>query len=414
MLAAGVLLILRVPVLAVAVAVSALSVGVLAAQGAVTLTDAGAAFWRDLAGLAGPELALIPLVALFGNLALYSGLSTRIYDAAAVLMRGMPGGAVIAALLGCGGFAGLSGSSVACATTMGRICVPDMMQAGIRPGVAGASVAIGGTLGALIPPSVLLVLFGLLTGAPVAALFLAGIVPGVMSLAVMVAVALIWGRGGRAVSPAEPGARRHAIAAALPAVAVFALLIGLLTVGAGVAMLAGVALMAVIGVVQGRLPPERWGAVLMQSLRHSGIFLAVLLAARVMMTLIPMTGLFDLLPVGPGLWLMGVVVALLGLGMVMQPLAVLVLAMPFLATMIDAQGAAAVWLAVLTIKLLEIGLVTPPVGLAVFVVARAALPGRDGAIFAAVVPFLLADLAVLAALILFPALSLCLPQMMGM
>ena len=126
--------------------------------------------WDQVAALlAAPDLMAVPLVLLLGNLAFHAGYSTQVHDAAAVLLQNRRGGLAVAAILGCAGFAAASGSSVACAATMSRIAVPGMAQAGYDPRLAGASVAMGSTLGALLPPSVLLILWALLTGTPVAA-----------------------------------------------------------------------------------------------------------------------------------------------------------------------------------------------------------------------------------------------------
>lgn len=107
------------------------------------------------------DLSMIPLFVALGNIAYHAGITTRIYDAANVWLRRVPGGVGVASVMGCAGFSAISGSSIACASTMGRICVPEMLRLGYNPRLATASVAAGGTLGSLIPPSVLFILYGI-------------------------------------------------------------------------------------------------------------------------------------------------------------------------------------------------------------------------------------------------------------
>lgn len=379
---------------------------------------------RDLAG--DPDLALLPLVVALGNLAFYSGVATRLYDAALVWLRPLPGGMAMASVIGCGGFSAISGSSLACASTMGRICVPEMLREGYDPRLATASVAVGGTLGALIPPSVLFILFGLLSATPVAPLFMAGLLPGLLSLAGMILVILWWAATEPEAAPRGRPAtvsRWQAVLAAWPALLIFAVILGGIQSGwlsaVGAVSLA-IALTLAFGLAARRLPPETLLQALRETLRQSAALAVILVAAKLLFALVALTGLAEALT----LWvdraglsfvavMLAVVVLHIALGMVLDPVAILVLTLPFMVPLADLYGMDLIWFGVVLVKLIEIGLITPPVGLNVFVVSNVARGTGVQPIFAGVSRFLFVDLLVLAALVLFPALSLILPAAMG-
>lgn len=148
-------------------------------------------------------LSMIPLFVGLGHVAYQARITTDLFDALQVWTARLPGGLAIASVLGCGGFSAITGSSVACASAMGRIAVPEMLRHGYRPSLATGSVAAGGTLGSLIPPSLLFVIYAIFTDQSVKNLFLAGILPGLLSLAGFVATVLIWVRLKPGVAPRE-------------------------------------------------------------------------------------------------------------------------------------------------------------------------------------------------------------------
>ena len=377
-----------------------------------------------------PALLAIPVFVTLGNLALVGGLATRLYDAAAFGLRGVPGGLAIAALLGSGGFAAISGSSVACATTMGRICVPEMLARGYDPRLAGASVAAGGTLGALIPPSILLILIAVLSDTPVPALFLAGLVPGLLSLLVMVIVVVAWlkhdAKAAPAASPAPPdgptGAARDALGAVKavwPLALIFAALMAAAAVGMVALLAVGIAaagLTAVLGRAQGRLSAEVLGRALAEAAVQTAALLGLAVAALLFHRVLALTAL----PVQLALWLQlwdwsgaavlgALVILCLGLGMLLDPAAILVVVLPFAMPLIAGYGLDPLWFAVLLVKLLEIALITPPIGLNVFIIASLSRDLGILTVFQGVTRFLAADMVVIAALILFPRLATLLP-----
>ncbi|MGP9806129.1 TRAP transporter large permease [Paracoccus sp. NSM] len=419
-----VLLALRLPA---ALAIAAVALPALLLADWLAPVDAVGTFLGGLSDLAGdPDLLLLPLVVALGNLAFYSGVATRLYDAALVWLRPLPGGMAIASVIGCGGFSAISGSSLACASTMGRICVPEMLREGYDPRLATASVAVGGTLGALIPPSVLFILFGLLSATPVAPLFMAGLLPGLLSLAGMILVILWWAATEPEAAPrGQPAtvSRWQAALAAWPALLIFAVILGGIQSGwlsaVGAVSLA-IALTLAFGLAARRLPPETLLQALRETLRQTAALAVILVAAKLLFALVALTGLAEAL----SLWvdraglsfvavMLAVVVLHIALGMVLDPVAILVLTLPFMVPLVDLYGMDLIWFGVVLVKLIEIGLITPPVGLNVFVVSNVARGTGVRPIFAGVSRFLFVDLLVLAALVLFPALSLILPAAMG-
>ncbi|RJL16651.1 TRAP transporter large permease subunit [Paracoccus siganidrum] len=424
---AGLLMAIQLPVAAVLAAVAVLA-GLLMqlslAGGALmpALHATGAGLVADASTLMLlPEIWALPLVVILGNLAFYGGIATRIYDAAALWLRGVPGGLAMAAILGCGGFAAMTGSSVACASTMGRICVPEMLNRGYDPRLATASVAVGGTLGALIPPSVLFVLFGLLAGAPVAALFLAGLLPGLLTLAAALLAVMLWLRGDPGAGPAfddAPPRRVEAARALWPALLLLAVLVGAILAGLGI--VAALAICTALALATGITAHRLTGAVLWLALRESAMQLAQLLlfliAARLFYGVMQLGGLGEMLAAwvtGQGLSVIAVMIALslacLVLGAFIEPAGVLSLVLPLLLPLALAMDMNLIWVGVILVKLLEIGLITPPVGMNVFVIGNVTPNVRADRVFAGVARFIGPDMLVLLVLILFPAISLLLP-----
>lgn len=373
--------------------------------------------WDQVAALlAAPDLMAVPLVLLLGNLAFHAGYSTQVHDAAAVLLQNRRGGLAVAAILGCAGFAATSGSSVACAATMSRIAVPGMAQAGYDPRLAGASVAMGSTLGALLPPSTLLILWALLTGTPVAAMFLSALLPAALSLAGMIAVVLWWVRQDPAAAPVPqplPVTRSAALRAVWPALVMFAVLVGGVWSGGlspAAALGVCVVLTLAVSILQHRLTPETLWSALRDTLVQAATILLILIAARIFLTFLDMTAVPAVLAQGAETLPRLVAVLVLGLacaalGLLAEPVAMLVLALPFALAIGAAYGLTPIWSGIVLIKLVEIALILPPLGLNAVVVAAAVRDIPVRLVNAGLGRFLFLDLLVLAALVLFPALT---------
>ncbi|AZY92856.1 C4-dicarboxylate ABC transporter permease [Paracoccus sp. S4493] len=371
------------------------------------------------------DLSMVPLFVALGNIAFYAGITTRIYDAAAVWLRPVRGGVAMASVLGCGGFSAISGSSIACASTMGRICVPEMLRMGYDPKLATASVAVGGTLGSLIPPSVLFILYGIFTETSIAQLFLAGILPGILSLAGMLLVIAWWvNRDPDAAPRGERGdaSRTDAAIAAWPALLLFVVIVGGIYGGmftATEAAAVSVVLTTIIGFAQRRLTMGvMWRAVRESLVQTAAIFL-IAGAAKIFVSFVALTGMAGAVvgmvsdaELSLAMLMLVVVVIYLVLGMFLDPIGIMVLTLPFMVPLIEGYGLNLIWFGVIVVKLLEIGLITPPVGLNVFVVSNVTKSVGIDKIFAGVTRFLAVDMLVLLLLILFPILSLLIPGSM--
>lgn len=373
-------------------------------------------------------LSMIPMFIAAGHVAYHARITTDIYDAVRVWLGKMPGGLAIASIIGCGGFSAITGSSVACASSMGRICVPEMLRYNYSPQLATSAVAAGGTMGSLIPPSVLFIVYGIFTETSISKLFLAGIVPGLLSVLGFIITVLVWVRLRPEVAPAADTSysskdRFNAAIKAWPALMLMTIIIGGIYGGiftATEAAAVSLAFVAIFGFVTKRLT---WDAFL-ESLRHTAhstaslFFIAV--GAKIFVAFVSLTGvtgdLVDLIShaeLPNWVILMALVAIYLVMGMFLDPLGTMLLTLPFVVPLIEGMGYDLIWFGVIVIKLLEIGLVTPPVGLNVFVINS--VVGREipvHTIFFGVMKFLVLDVVVLLLLVFFPILSLFLPQTM--
>ena len=311
---------------------------------------------------------------------------------------------------------------------MGRICSPEMLRMGYDPRLATASVASGGTLGSLIPPSVLFIIYGIFTETSISRLFLAGVLPGLISLAGFLLVIYIWVKREPEAAPKDLGTvtrveKLHAGLRAWPAFALFAIIMGGIYGGIFTATEAAaicVTAAAIIGFAQKRLDLRGvWRSMYDTCIQTASIFF-IAAGAKIFVAFIALTGLApDIvnavtnaqLPVY--LLLFAIAVIYLLLGMFLDPIGIMVLTLPLMVPLVESYGFDLIWFGVVVIKLLEIGLITPPVGLNVFVIAN--VVGKEVSIdriFSGILRFLYVDIVVLVLIIAFPILSLMLPHTM--
>ncbi|SDF22844.1 TRAP transporter large permease [Limimaricola pyoseonensis] len=374
------------------------------------------------------DLSMIPLFVALGHIAYRAEITTKIYHAARVWLAGVPGGVAMASVVGCGGFSAITGSSIACASTMGRICTPEMLSVGYDKRLATASVAAGGTLGSLIPPSVLFIIYGIFTETSISALFLAGILPGLVSLLGFLLVIYIWVKRDPAAAPAFTGTitmgeRGRAALEAWPAVLLFVIIVGGIYGGIFTATEAAavcVSAAVLIGFVQRKLSlRDIWESLRETCIQTTSIFL-IAAGAKIFVAFIALTGVApDIVEavtaaeLSPVLLLAAIALIYLALGMFLDPIGIMVLTLPLMIPLIETYGWDLIWFGVVVIKLLEIGLITPPVGLNVFVIAG--VVGRDvpiDRIFSGIARFLSVDVLVLILIMAVPALSLLIPTSM--
>ena len=374
------------------------------------------------------NLSMIPLFVALGHIAYRAEITTKIYYAAKVWLTRLPGGVAMASVMGCGGFSAITGSSIACASTMGRICVPEMLRMGYDPRLATSSVAAGGTLGSLIPPSVLFIIYGIFTETSINSLFLAGVLPGLLTLAGFVLVIAVWVWRNPAIAPVSSteisqAERWQAALAAWPAVFLFVVIVGGIYGGIFTATEAAavcVVATTLIGFAQRKLTWRGlWDSMRETCIQTASIFF-IAVGAKVFVAFIALTGVAPIIvgavtSADPSLIMLMLAIAAiyLLLGMFLDPIGIMVLTLPLMIPLVESYGLNLIWFGVVVIKLLEIGLITPPVGLNVFVIAG--VVGKDAPIdriFAGIARFLSIDVTVLLLIMAFPMISLLLP--MGM
>jgi len=371
------------------------------------------------------DLSMIPLFVALGHIAYRADITTKIYHAAKVWLTRMPGGVAMASVMGCGGFSAITGSSIACASTMGRICTPEMLRMGYDPRLATASVAAGGTLGSLIPPSVLFIIYGIFTETSISSLFLAGVLPGLLTLAGFILVIAVWVWHSPEIAPPtdarySSNERFQAAAESWPAVMLFVLIIGGIYGGIFTATEAAavcVVAATLIGFAQRKLTLQGlWDAVKETCIQTSAIFF-IAAGAKIFVAFIALTNVAPMIvnvvseaQLSVVVLMFAIAVIYLVLGMFLDPIGIMVLTLPLMIPLVESYDLNLIWFGVVVIKLLEIGLITPPMGLNVFVIAN--VVGKDAPIdkiFAGIMRFLSVDVIVLILIMSFPMISLLIP-----
>jgi tripartite ATP-independent transporter DctM subunit len=372
------------------------------------------------------ELAVVPLFILMGNVLSRTGISEDLFRAANAFLGGVRGGLALATMVTCAGFSAVCGSSFATAATMAKVAYPSMQKYGYSDRLASATIAAGGTLGILIPPSIILMIYGILTQQNIGELFIAGVLPGLLGLAMYMGVIYLIAvfkpehapRGQRGTAQE----RWASLAGVWPFMALFLLIIGGLYMGWFTATEAGgigAGTALLIALSQRRLGWSRFGEVMKETAYTSVMLYVVLFGAMMFSQFISFSGLADeLLNLvnGSGLSRMGILLAILAvfllLGCVMDSMAIILIFVPLFMPTLVAQGFDLVWFGIIVVVLTEIGLITPPVGMNVFVL-KANLPRVPvGAIFRGLVPFIGVDLLRLAVLVALPPISLWLVHLM--
>ena len=371
------------------------------------------------------DLAMVPLFVLMGHLATRGGLSAALFAACRAWIGHWRGGLAMAAVAGCALFGAISGSSVATASTMARVALPEMRRHGYGAGLACGTLTAGGTLGILIPPSVVLILYALLTEQNIVTLFLAALLPGLLAVAGFVlAIAVtvrIWPDAAPRHPPCPSADRWRSFRAICPAAGIFALVLGGLYGGLftpAEAACLGVVLTALAGIRSGELGWAGLRDSLLDTAVTSAMIFVILFGAdmvNVMLALsqLPqaLTGWAGAAGLPPMAVLGLVLLAYLAAGCVLDSLSLVLLTVPVVVPMLmaldfglspDQQG---LWLGVLMLMAVELGMITPPVGLNLFVIAATAPEVPAPVIFRGTLPFLAVELLRLLLLLALPGLS---------
>jgi C4-dicarboxylate transporter DctM subunit len=372
------------------------------------------------------SLSIIPLFLLMGEFATLGGLSSALFKASAKILGHYRGGVAMAAIGACAGFGAICGSSLATAATMGRVALPELRAQGYPGGLATGALAAGGTLGILIPPSIVLVIYAILTEQNIAKLFISAFIPGILAaISYMLAINIYVRFNPGAIAQREKlplGARLRAVLEVWPVLVIFGLVIGGIyqgwftpTEGAAV----GAAGTGILALINGGLTRAK----LFHAFAATGITTAmiffIIFGAQVFNSFLALSQLPTLLAdiVGqqgfdPWVVLVGVLLLYLVLGCLMDSLSMILLTIPIIFPIMAgfdfglSPDEFAIWFGILILIVVEVGLITPPVGLNLFIINSMAGNVPLGATYRGVLPFVTADIVRTAILVMFPFITL--------
>ncbi len=380
------------------------------------------------------DLSVVPLFLLMGQFALRGGLSKSLFEAANAFIGHWRGGIAMGSVGACAGFGTICGSSLATAATMGQVALPELRRHRYAPGLATGALAAGGTLGILIPPSVVLVIYAILTEQNIATLFLAAFVPGILAalgymLAIMVYVRLFPDSG-----PPGPRCdwreRLRALGRVWQVITIFVVVIGGIYGGFFTpteAAAIGAIATGLVALRSGALKGGGWVACIYGTAQATGMIFLILLGAdvfnvflaltRMPMELVAWVDSAGLPPLGV---LFGIILILLLLGCIMDSLSMILLMVPIFFPVIMgleffglSDTEKAIWFGILALSVVEIGLITPPVGMNMYIISSLARDVPMAVAFRGVVPFLCSDAIRVLLLVFVPSISLFLVRLFG-
>ena len=379
-------------------------------------------------------LSVIPLFILMGLFVNKGGISRELYNVSNAFLGHLRGGLAMATIVACGGFAAICGSSLATAATMSKVAMPEMRKYGYSDSLSTASIAAGGTLGILIPPSVVLVIYGLLTETSIGKLFVAGIIPGGLGILLYLVAVKITVMRNPDAGPAGPRATLRERMGALRNVWAVLLLFGLVigglygalnfwpihlafspTEAAGM----GAAGAFLIALARGGISWRGMREVLEETTLTTASLFSVLIGAWIFSNFVNLAGLPEgllaavtALDLEPWAVMCLILLIYLALGCIFESLSMLLLTVPIFFPLVTSLGFDPVWFGIIVVVVTEISLITPPVGLNVFVLKNVIGDVTTGTIFRGVTPFWMMDIIRLILLLVFPTLVLFLPSQM--
>lgn len=372
------------------------------------------------------SLSIIPLFILMGSIASRSGLSRELYKAFDTWIGSFRGGLALATIGACGAFAAICGSSLATAATMSKVALPEMRRFHYSESLATGAVAAGGVLGILIPPSVILVLYGILTETSIGDLFIAGFIPGILTIVgFMIAIAIvtrIWPEISRPGEKTSAREKLQALGSTWGVLLLFALVIGGIYFGvftpteaAGVGAVGAF----VISALRGRLTFVAIKEALIETVTTTSMIFVVLIGAITVNNLLIFSGLasalsgfvtgLDFSPLA----IIAIILAIyLVMGCIFDSLAMILLTIPIFFPVVSSLGFDPVWFGILVVMVVELGLITPPIGMNVFVIKGMVPEVSLNTIYAGVLPFCIAQISLIVLIALFPAIATWLPSTM--
>jgi C4-dicarboxylate transporter DctM subunit len=382
----------------------------------------------EILDIAKYTLSVVPLFVLMGNFVTRAGMSRELYAAAYSFIGDKRGGLAMSTVAACAGFGAICGSSIATTATMARVAMPEMRRFNYRDSFAAGSIAAGGTLGILIPPSVIMVLYAIMTEQSIGAMFAAGVLPGLMATAFyMVTAWIVTTRDPSLGPPGErtPWPRRLEAIRRIWGVAVlFAIVMGGMyggwftpTEAAGIGAFGGF----LFALARRTLTFPVLVDILVSSARTTAMLFTILIGASVFASFANFTsmpndlkGFVEQFQIHPIAVIVAICFVYVLLGTAMEELSMILLTVPIFFPLVVHLGFDPIWFGVLIVCVVEIGMISPPVGMNVFVL-RSVLPDvPTSQIWKGVMPFLFADILRLAVLIAFPVITLWLPKTLGL
>lgn len=390
------------------------------------------------------DLSVVPMFVLMGAIASKTGLSQALFRGANAWLGWLRGGTAMAAIAGCAGFGAVCGSSLATASTMGKVALPELRRYNYSGALATGTLAAGGVLGILIPPSVVLIIYAVIVEANIVTMFMAAFLPGLLAVVLFLLTIAIYvaikPEAGPKGGVADPKEFVEASVGMIPVLIVFGLVIGGIYFGffnPTPAAAVGVFLVLFFGLVQRKLSRADFVSALKETASTSGMIYLIILGAELLKIFMSRVGL----PQETAAWISNsglepmtvliiLLVALIILGCLMDSLSMILLVIPFFWPVLveinggiyqGAEGAGygmstedlKIWFGILALIVVELGLITPPVGMNVFVISSLAKDTPMIETFKGVAPFFGAEIVRVILLVSFPALTLWLPQFLG-
>ena len=380
----------------------------------------------------GYTLSVLPLFLLMGQFATRAGLGRSLFDSARAWVGHRRGGLAISTVFGCAAFGSICGSSLATTATMTSVALPEMRRRGYSGALATGSLAAGGTLGILIPPSVILVIYAIITEQSIGKLFFAALIPGIIATLGYCAAIGIYVRLNPSSAPVVPAAPFHervrSLRQVLPVATIFLLVIGGIylgvftpTEGAGI----GAAATFVLASASGRLNWAGFVSSVLETAQATAVIFLILIGAEVYNSFLALSqipvelaAVFAESGLAPMLILLGILLVYLILGCVMDSLAMILLTVPVFFPLVTGlefgltEEGIAIWFGILTLIVVEVGLITPPIGLNVYMINSMADEVPLGESFKGIFPFLLSDFVRIAIILALPATCLWLPGLL--
>ncbi|MFV9475187.1 TRAP transporter large permease [Advenella sp. RU8] len=420
-----ILLLLKMPIGFTLIAVS--FAGIWAVVGAdVALSSLGIIPYNFAANW---TLSSVPLFLFLGFICYHTNLTQGMFKAARAWLAGVPGGLAIASIFGSAGFAAVSGSSIACSAAMGRIAIPEMLRYKYDPSLATGTVAVAGTIGALIPPSIIMILYGVIAQTSISQLFLGGITAGLVTIISYVLVVYVRVKldPSLAQDVKEEISFKDKVVALKDTWSIFLIMLGIFGgLFGGVftpneAGAVGAFLACVVAILKRAMTWSAFKAAALETLVTTSSLLIIAVGASLLTRFLVLSGTADFisdfiisLEASDVLVMLGIILVYLVLGMFLEPVGAMLLTLPVLLPIIETTSFSLIWFGVLLTKLLEIGMITPPVGMNVFVVKS--VVGdlvTTSQVFKGILWFLVIDLVMVGLFLMFPEIILFLPELLS-